>query len=52
MLRGKDVHELEEMKQSGLSVSAISEVTRRTGSGAGISVHSASAVEGTRVYRA
>jgi len=27
VLRGKDVHELEEMKQSGLSVSAISEVT-------------------------
>lgn len=27
MLRGKDVHELEQMKQSGLSVSAISEVT-------------------------
>jgi transposase len=27
MLRGKDVHELEQMKQLGLSVSAISEVT-------------------------
>ena len=27
MLRGKDVHELEEMKQMGLSVLAISEVT-------------------------
>lgn len=27
MLRGKDVHELEQMKQSGLSVSAISEMT-------------------------
>lgn len=27
MLRGKDVHELEQMKQMGLSVSAISEVT-------------------------
>jgi transposase len=27
VLRGKDVHELEQMKQSGLSVSAISEVT-------------------------
>lgn len=27
MLRGKDVHELEQMKQSGLSVSAISELT-------------------------
>ena len=27
MLRGNDVHELEQMKQSGLSVSAISEVT-------------------------
>ena len=27
VLRGKDVHELEQMKQSGLSVSAISELT-------------------------
>jgi hypothetical protein len=27
VLRGKDVHELEEMKQMGLSVLAISEVT-------------------------
>ncbi len=27
MLRGKDVHDLEEMKQTGLSVSAISELT-------------------------
>ena len=27
MLRGKDVHDLEQMKQAGLSVSAISEMT-------------------------